>query len=54
MYHAQLFVCLFVDKINVGARVKTTFLEPSLFISETGNPFKKVNPHPLNFYFYTK
>lgn len=31
----------YFEKINTGARVKTTFLEPSLFISETGNPFKR-------------
>jgi hypothetical protein len=31
----------YFDKIDVGASVKTTFLKPSLFISETGNPFKR-------------
>lgn len=34
----------YFDKINVGASVKMTFLEPSLFISETGNQFKRSTP----------
>lgn len=36
----------YFDKISIGARVKTTFLEPSLFISETGNSFKRSTPAP--------
>lgn len=34
----------YFDKINVGASVKMTFLEPSLFIFETGNPLKRSTP----------
>lgn len=42
----KCFMYSYFDKISIGARVKTTFLEPSLFISETGNSFKRSTPAP--------
>lgn len=47
------FVYSYFEKINTGARVKTTFLEPSLFISETGNPFKR-STSPSQLLLHTK
>lgn len=43
----------YFEKINTGAGVKTTFLEPSLFISETGNPFKR-STSPSQLLLHTK
>lgn len=40
----RYFMYNYFVKINVGASVKMNFLEPSLFISETGNQFKRSTP----------